>query len=1144
MSIMFPTYHFTQTIRRLSISCCLIFMLLGIARAEVVYAQEFLNQRLSVSWHMQKIETILEDLEVKANVRFLYSPELVNSNRQISFTRRNSKFSSILNDLSEQLNLTYEISGKSIILKPKMGSLKSIPTSEIPQETSIDKRISGRITDENGEPLPGVSIQVKGTTSGTSTDVDGTFSLTVPDQTESLIISYIGYVTQEIVLGNLTQIEVSLEPDIKSLGEVVVVGYGSVRKRDLTGSVGSVGSEDIASRGTTSVMSALQGSVAGVDISSNSVKPGGGFTIQIRGKNSLAGGEPLYVVDGVVTSDINFLNPNDIEQIDILKDASSTAIYGSRGSNGVVLVKTKNAGTPGATRTSITYDGYYSVRKLARIPDFMTGREWVDFRTSAYYEYRNGEYVLPSPAVILQNSPLLAERLYNEDDVDWLGLGTRTGQQQNHFLGITGSTEKLSYNMGIGYQKEEGNFVREDLNRYTFKLSAEHQASKFFSAGGSINFNLGINNSGSEHGYRDILRMPPILGAYDENGNLIEQPGIAASIQGSGNFTSSPNPLIEINSGTQEVRRYDMLGSMFAEFRPFEGLSFRSTLLPRFNRTRTGRYYGIVPGNRNQDQAFQSNTENFEFTWDNVLSYNTQFSGDHNLNVQLIQSAYRTRYERIQAASNNLPYDSQWYNLFSGNFVSGSSNTAYSETSLLSYAGRANYDYKGKYLVTATLRYDGSSKLKNKWKAFPSAAVAWRISEEDFLANNSVVSDLKARLSLGFSGNNNGISAYGAQQTPETGSVVWYDFDGSVVSGFAPGRPVNQQITWEKTRELNFGIDFALFKHRISGTLDLYDKLSDGLLMSRALTIESGVPSMTDNIGSVSNKGVEVSLNTINFSRANFEWSTRFIFSHNKNAIVSLYGKKEDVPGEARFIGQPIDVIYDYRIIGIWKLAQADEALQWGQQPGQAIAEDINGDGRITAADDRVILGSPLPDWTGSLTSNLRFKNWDFSFNFFTRQGVFVADRFLEEFGPQNNQRGRPKIRFDYYIPPNVMRYDWNTWGTDAAGKPTPTWGTSGAGNEDAAHAHYINRGPYYGNNGMYTDASFIKVRNITLGYTLPNHTLERLKVKQLRVYANILNPFTFTRYPGWDPEYATTALSSGNGPSNITYQFGLNLKF
>jgi len=1007
------------------------------------------------------------------------------------------------------------------------------------------RQINGTVTDADGTPLPGVSISVSNTTQGTSSNDDGSFTLTIPTGPDvTLQVSYLGYLAQEVAVGTRQVLTIVMEPDDAAmLDEVVAVGYGTVRKGDLTGSVGSVPAEALTARGTTSVMGALQGAVAGVDISSNSVRPGGGFSIQIRGQNSLEGGNPLYVVDGVVTSNIDFLNPADIEKIDVLKDASSTAIYGSRGSNGVVIVKTKNAGTPGVARTTVTYDGYYGVRELARIPDFMDGREWVDFRTSAYYAFENGEYVLPNRNVILQESPLLERRLYEENYEDWLGLGTRTGHQQNHYLGIAGSTESLAYNLGVGYQNEVGNFIYEDLDRYNLKLSVEHRTSEYFSAGASVNLIQSTNNLGSQYGYRDILRMPPILYAYDEDGNLIDQPGIAESIQGAGNFTSSPNPLNEVNSGTEEIRQYDVLGSVFAELRPMDGLSIRSTFLPRFNRTRTGRYYGVVPGTRNQDHAYQSNTESLEWTWDNVINYSKTFEGDHNLNVSLIQSAFKTRYERIQAAANNLPYPSWWYNLFSGDFVSGSSNTAYSETTLLSYAARANYDYKGKYLLTATIRYDGSSKLRDKWAAFPSAAVAWRISEEDFM-ENSFVSDLKARFSIGFSGNNNGIGAFGAQQTPETGSLVWYDFGGEAASGFAPGRPVNPLITWERTRELNFGVDFGLFNNRISGTIDLYDKLSDGLLMGRDLAIESGVPEMTDNIGSVNNRGVEVGLNSVNVRTADFEWTTSLRFARNKNAIRTLLDKKENLVGQALFIGQPINVIYDYRIIGIWRMDQAAEAAKWGQQPGQGIAEDIDGDGAITSANDRVILGHVDPDWTGSLTSSMRYKNWDFSFNLYARQGSFVSDSFLEEFGPHNNQRGRPKIDFDYYIPPGVDRYDWNTWGTGPDGSPQATWGTSGAGNENAKYPHYVNRGPYYGNNGMYTDASFVKVRNIVLGYSLPQPLIAKWGMSQLRIYANVLNPFVFTKYEGWDPEYSTTALASGNGPSNITYQFGVNVRF
>lgn len=962
------------------------------------------------------------------------------------------------------------------------------------------------------------------------------------------MFSYLGYETIERRITTQRRIDVVLSQSVSQLNEVVVVGYGSVRKGDLTGSVGTVSADAITARGTTSVMSALQGAVAGVDINTSSARPGGGFSIQIRGQNTMnsAGNSPLYVVDGIVMNDINFLNPSDIQKIDILKDASSTAIYGSRGSNGVVIVQTKNANLSSSPKTTISYDGYYGIRSLARLPDFMDGREWVDFRTSAYYTYNAaaGSYVI-TPAnqdAILQKSPLLTGRLYNEDYVDWLGLGTQDGQQQNHFLNVSGNAKDMSYNLGIGYQNEEGNFINENLNRYNVKLSIANKISKRFTVGGNLNLAQTVGNQGSQFGYRDIMRMPPILAAYDVNGVLIEQPGIAASIQGAGNFTSSPNPLNEIKSGNQEEKRYDVLGSLYGQYSIIEGLDFKTTIMPRLNRTRIGRYYGVVAGNRTQDEAYQSNTEAFEYTWDNQLSYSKQFGKDHTINATLINSVYKTKFERIEAGTQGLPYNSGWYNMFSGTLQSSNSNTAYSETSLLSYAARANYDYKNKYLVTGTIRYDGSSKLADKWAAFPSVALAWRASEEEFLKAD-FLSELKARFSFGYSGNNNGINAYGTQLTPRTGSLVWYDYNGSAVSGFAPGIPVNAGITWERTREVNLGLDFGFFNQRIYGSLDLYDKLSDGLLMSRSLSVESGVESMTDNIGSVSNKGIEVSLSTLNFNKKDFRWTTTLNFAANKNAIESLYGKKQDVMGEARFIGQPINVIYDYKIIGVWKQSEAAEAAKWGQQPSHARAFDVNGDNLITAALDRVILGSPDPSWTGGLNSNMTYKNWDFSFNIFSRQGVFVDDRFLEEFGVANTQRGRPKVALDYYIPPGIARYDWNTWGTGTDGSPTATWGST-AGNENAKYPAVNNAGPYYGGNGRYTDASFVKIRNIILGYSLPKRLINKAGLSQLRVYANILNPFTFTDYDGWDPEFATTALQNGNGPSNTTYQFGINMKF
>jgi len=1113
---------------KLTVALLLLFNL-------TVSAEGFSQNKISLQLKKSAIADAMALIEGQTTYRFLYNENLTDIRKVTSIKLSDASIETAMKELLKDSGLSYQILENQLIVIKNNNA------------QSADIVVSGKVVDVQGVPLIGVSIKIKGTTRGVSTGVSGDFNITAPENSV-LILSYLGYETLEYQLKGERMLNLTMKESANELDEVVVVGYGSVRKRDLTGSVGTVSAETLTAKGTTSVMGALQGAVAGVDISTSSVRPGAGFSIQIRGQNSMnsAGSQPLYVVDGVVMDNIDFLNPADVQKIDILKDASSTAIYGSRGSNGVVIVQTKNASLSSGAKTTVSYDGYYGVRSITRIPDFMDGREWVDFRAASFSTYNTAskayELTATNKSAILQRSPLLEQRLFDQEYEDWLGLATQNGKQQNHYVNIAGNGKDISYNLGMGYQNEEGNFEGEKLDRYNIKLSVANKISDKFTVGGNANLSHTNVNQGSQYGYRDIMRMPVILYAYDDNGELIPQPGIATAIQGSGNFTSSANPLLEIASGNQENRRFDILGSAFAEFRPLEGLEIKTTFMPRFSRARTGRYFGVVPGNRTQDEAYQDNTENLDYTWDNQITYRKTFKEDHTINATLINSFYRTRTEGIRAGTQNLPYNSEWYNLFSGTLQSSNSGTSFNSASLLSYAARVNYDYKNKYLVTGTVRYDGSSKLADKWASFPSLAFAWRASEESFLKAD-YLSDLKARFSFGYSGSNAGINPYGSQLTPQTGSLVWYDYNGSIASGFAPGVPVNPSVTWEKTRELNYGIDFGFFNQRISGTIDYYNKLSDGLLMSRKLSIESGVEQMTDNIGSVSNKGIELSLTTMNINTKNLQWTTSFNFAHNKNAIESLYGRKEDVMGEARFIGEPINVIYDYRIIGIWKSNQADEAAKWGQQPGQAIAGDLNGDGVITTTGDRTILGSVDPSWTGNFSSNLIYKNWDFSFNIFTRQGAFVSDRFLEEFGAANIQRGRPKVNFDYFVPAGADRYNWNNWGSNPDGSPLAVWTTVG-GNEDAKYPAINNPGPYYGNNGLYTDASFIRVRNIVLGYTLPQKFIKKAGLSQLRIYANILNPFTFTDYQGWDPEYATTTLQNGNGPSNVTYQLGVNLKF
>ena len=1020
---------------------------------------------------------------------------------------------------------------------------------------------------ETSKPVAGATISDRSGNASTLSDEQGKFRLTIADTVRVLMVSNIGFASLEIPLNGQNVIDVKLEVASSQLEDVVVIGYGSAKKSDLTGAVGSVSAQKITSRGTTSVMEALQGAVPGVDITQSSAKPGAGFNLQIRGQNSLTGGNPLYVVDGIVTPDINFLNPSDIQRIDILKDASSTAIYGSRGSNGVVIIQTKRADNTRSGALNVSYDGYYGVRKLARLPEFMDGREWIDYRAYAYFEFnrnlgqwRNNFSTADLGRIIMSNTngsgaPVVAPRLYNEEYTDWMDLVYRDGQQQNHYINLTGSANKLSYNMGFGYQKEQGNFAQEDFDRFNLKASVNHKASDKFQVGATINLSQLLNNLGSGSAYDKLDRMAPFFTPYHPDGSVVVQPGSNPNIQSDRGFTGTNSPLAEINAEKRETRRYDILATAFAELTLMKGLDVRTTFSPRLGRERYGQfldriedtYVGGVP--RPDRSGISENSESFEYTWDNMVNYRTQFGADHNLSAQGVFSLFSTRNENVRVASTKLPYSSDWYNLFSGTFDPQNSSSSYSETALVSYLGRVNYDFKGKYLLTASLRFDGSSKLAQKWTNFPSFAFAWKMSQESFLNNVDWLSDLKLRFSYGNSGNNNGVGPFATITSPNIGNNILYNFGSTVWSGFAPGSPVNLNLSWEKTREINLGVDFSLLKGRINGSVDVYDKLSDGLLMSRRLAIESGVTSMQDNVGSVNNRGIEVVLNTVNVQSNNFSWNTTFTFTSNKNKIVSLYGKKEDVVGEARFIGQPISVIYDYRVLGIWTDQEyRDQKTVYDNHsaiPGEAKVADINGDNRLTA-DDRTILGTPFPDWVGSVLSNFRFKNWDLSIFVNTRQGMFVLDQFSRVY---RDMAGRSTLKakdFKYYVPAGVPMPDWDNFVMDANGNPIDIrFKTTTTETLDAEYPNYQNNaGPFYGNNAYYKDASFVKVKNITLGYTFNRSIFERAGISRFRVYANVLNPFVFTKYDGYDPEYATTSVNGGNGPSTITYQLGVNVNF
>ncbi|MCP9770429.1 SusC/RagA family TonB-linked outer membrane protein [Lacihabitans sp. LS3-19] len=1032
--------------------------------------------------------------------------------------------------------------------------------------TMAQIKVNGKVSTENGEPLPGVSIIVKGSSNGINSDNQGNYSLEIPSKGAILVFSSIGFKSQEQNVGNRVIINVSLVEEENFLNEMVVIGYGQKKKSEIAGAVGSVGGDQVLSRGNVSVSESLQGSISGVDIQQTSTRPGGGFNINIRGVNSLNSGvKPLFVVDGIVTDNIDFLNPADIDRIDILKDASSTAIYGSRGSSGVVLISTKKADNASSGKLRVNYDSYIGFRQTAREPEFMDGRQFVDYRASAYMVFNKttGKWSFANndPGTLIMShtdkktgSPVWANRLYEEDYTDFAKLVQQNGLQQNHYVNMSGNTNGITYNFGVGYQNEKGNFVKEKFDRYNIKLSVTHKASKYIETGATVNLTQSNTSLGSGEVYVELFRMVPFFTPYNPDGSPVVQPGAnGPANQTNRGMTGGRNPLAIMDAQTNEDRRSDVLGIAYLQVNPLKGLMLKSTISPRFNRTREGFFQDIVQDTYLQLPAAigtrvgeSSNRESFEYTWDNMVNYTQRFSNNHNLSLTGVYSVFNTRFEGLRVQATNLPFASEWYNLFSGDFVQSNSSSSFAQTGLLSYLGRADYDFRGKYLLTASVRRDGASRLSNKWATFPSVALAWNVAKESFM-QFSWLTDLKLRASFGVSGSNAGVSPYSTITGPNTGSTIFYNFGNTVVKGFAPGNPVNVGLTWEKTNEVNFGADFSLLKGNISGSVDWYNKTSNGLLLSRNLAIESGVGSMTDNIGSVNNRGIELSLNTVNIDKKNFTWTTGLTLTRNKNKILSIYNSEDDDIGNRWFIGQPVEVIYDYEYLGVFTQADFDSKesvyTNYTAQPGEAKVADLNNDNRLDA-NDRKVLGTPFPNWFAGLNSNMKFKNWDLGINLVTRQGMLVEDQFSTTFMAYGG-RSRNHIVHDYYVPAGTTVPDWDNFVFDANGYAIDL------GYKTTTEEHIgkwpidVNRGgAYFGNLGYYKETSFVKVKNISLGYTFNQNLLKPLGVNKVRLYGNVLNPLLFTNYIGFDPEYAETNINNGNGLGTITYQIGANIQF
>ncbi len=942
------------------------------------------------------------------------------------------------------------------------------------------RTVTGVVTDgETQDPLPGVSVVESGTNNGTATDFEGNFSLELSADNAVLQVSFMGYETQEIQVGGQTEINVSMSPDMGGLDEVVVIGYGTMKKSNITGAITSVGEEELTQVPSTNVMESLQGKLPGVDITRSSGQAGAGINIAVRGNRSLtASNSPLFIVDGIQYSNIQDLNPNDIKSMEVLKDAASTAIYGSRGANGVIIITTKQ-GAVGETR--VNFNAYAGVSEVVNYPEVQSPMEYANLRREA--RRATGDWSSPEDDASIFNDWEM-DAVNNNGGAVWPDLFLDQGAQQDYQVGVSTATEKSRFYISLNYFNEQGNMRMDELNRYSVRANIDHDIND--------KITIGTQNQITYYNqdfHRDPMnianKINPLLTPYGEDGNVEFQP----------NNWKDVNPLIDEEPGHYEnnSRTTRVFTSAYFDYDIFEDLNFRSNLGITLENSRRGIYRASETVDRagQASEAVYQTGNDVGINWENIINYNTDFGGgDHSFTLTGIQSYLSSQNEAQSARGRNQLLDYQLFHSLGNASEQLAIQSNYEETSLLSFTGRVQYDYRDKYIFMATARTDGASQLSegNKWAFFPSVSGAWRLIEEDFMANSETFTDLKLRASYGVAGN----AAVEPYSTQSLLNRIPFGFNEEAAIGYAFASTIgNADLGWEISKTYNIGVDFGLLRNRISGSVDVYDTRTDDLLLDRLLPATSGVRRITENVGATRNRGVEVSLNTTPVKQGIVEWNVGVNWFKNNEEILELATGSDDV-ANGWFIGEPTQAFYDYEKAGIWQLGQEAEAAEYDQEPGEIRVVDQNNDGEIDSNNDRVILGSTRPDWSGNLTSDLTVGNFDLNVQLFARVGQMMNYEFYDIYDPSGNENSHSH---DYWTPEN----------------PTNAYPRPNAGRTQGSTQYYSSI--------LYEDASFLKLRNVTLGYSLPKPVLESLGISKLRVYATGRNLWVMSEVDNYDPE-------------------------
>jgi TonB-linked SusC/RagA family outer membrane protein len=995
--------------------------------------------------------------------------------------------------------------------------------------------VTGKVISEQ-EPVPGALVQIKGTQRGTITDIDGSFSINVMPG-EILVVSFIGYTTKEItVSAGQTNFPIDLDLSTSDLSEVVVVGYGTQKKSDLTGAVGSVGEALLKERPSASLNQALSGRVQGVNVSVNSGRPGGRANIRIRGNTSVSiANDPLYVIDGVIlhaaglangSTPIDFINPNDIASIEVLKDASATAIYGARGANGVILVTTKRGSKTGGT---VSYDADFSMGVLPRKISLLNSKEFLATEDLAYQNaqkydpngWARGIYRDPK---LKRTDPKLFDANGNPlYDTDWQDESFQEAFTQNHQLAFTGGNADDSYGVYLGYRDEAGLVKESWLKRYAARFVFDSQVKKWLKVGGTLSYNdqkesqVDPVGSGGIIAMRQVLEALPIIPVRYPDGTWAgneDYPGMEG-----GN-----NPLQVAKERIYLLNTQTVIGNVYADFFLAKGLVLRSTLGVNIINQRVD-YYGSKSLNfiaRNQGgDGFVSNDRLNSWQFENYLTYTREFNEKHSLNAMFGLSWQGVDRLNSTARAQNFPDDFFTFNnLQAGaNPIPPTSNrVAYG---LNSYFGRLNYSYNQKYLFTLTGRVDGSSKFSqaNRFAFFPSAAAAWKVSEEDFLKESEFISNLKLRASYGQTGNSE-ITAYQADAGMGNYAVI---FNNQRETGVGIGRLANPNLRWEKTSQFDIGAEIGFLQNRITFEIDLYRKITEDMLLSAPVPSSSGYTTVSKNVGSLENKGIELGINTVNFEKTDFSWNTTFNLSINKNRVTALAGGSDIFLGSTIVrAGEPVGSFFGFIHEGTWNTSEESIAAEYNKRPGDIKYQDVNNDGRINDA-DRVVIGRGIPAAFGTFYNTFTYKNFDLIVDIQYMVGNDVL------FRSKHSAEDRQGIA-------NSFSTVLNAW-------------TPGNQETNIAQIRPLTAGyNTFNDTDRVQDGSFVRGRNLMLAYNFAPRVLERLKVARMRTFFAVQNFFLSTEFQGYDPEVSTSGAAFDQGvdlyayPKPRVFMLGLNI--